>query len=184
MPKHLLFVLLFITQFLHSQTIFEKYQNNKDVTQISISPQMFNLISKFKISASDSNSKELIQMIQSLTLFRVMTTKEKNIATDMETWMQNEFQKKTLEPLLSIKENNVEVEFGAIYADNQLTLNRLVMYVRGLQNYIDDTNNIRYAAEPKLDFILFEIKGKIDLNQIANLSNLLEIPGGEFLDSF
>ncbi len=86
--------------------------------------------------------------------------------------------------MLSIKENNVEVEFGAIYADNELTLNRLVMYVRGLQNYIDDTNNIRYAAEPKLDFILFEIKGKIDLNQIANLSNLLEIPGGEFLDSF
>ena len=55
------------------------------------------------------------------------------------------------------------------------------MYVKGLQGYIDQREDIQLQTATSLDFILLEIKGKIDLNQVGTLTKLIDIPGGEYL---
>ena len=48
MKKHFLLALLLVLPgVLSGQSIFEKYQNNKEVTAISISPKMFQLFIRF-----------------------------------------------------------------------------------------------------------------------------------------
>ena len=64
-----------------------------------------------------------------------------------------------------------------------ILVDRLVMYVKGLQDYIDEREDIQLRTQTSLDFILLEIKGKIDLNQVGTLTKLIDIPGGEYLDA-
>jgi hypothetical protein len=75
----------------------------------------------------------------------------------------------------------VNVRFGAVYGAEESTVDRLVMYVKGLQGYIDQREDIQLETATSLDFILLEIKGKIDLNQVGTLTKLIDIPGGEYL---
>ena len=57
------------------------------------------------------------------------------------------------------------------------------MYVKGLQDFIDQREDIQLQTDTSLDFILLEIKGKIDLNQVGTLTKLIDIPGGEYLNA-
>ena len=150
-------------------------------TNLNVSPQMFQLLSKFKISTDDPESQAFIEMIQSLKRFRVMSTKETEIATAMENWFQNELNTSPLESVLNITEKRVNVRFGAVYGTKESTVDRLVMYVKGLQDYIDQREDIQLETQTRLDFILLEISGNIDLNQVGTLTKLIDIPGGEYL---
>ena len=56
------------------------------------------------------------------------------------------------------------------------------MYVQGLQDYMDNEASIQLNTETRFDFVLLEIAGKIDLNQVALITQLVEIPGGRYLE--
>jgi hypothetical protein len=118
-----------------------------------------------------------------LKRFRVMSTKETEVATAMENWFQNELNTSSLESVLNITEKGVNVHFGAVYGTKESTVDRLVMYVKGLQGYIDQREDIQLESQTRLDFVLLEIKGNIDLNQVGTLTKLIDIPGGEYLDA-
>ena len=181
--KNTLLILCFIVSAACSaQNVFEQYGGNAKVTNLNVSPQMFQLLSKFKISTEDPESQAFIEMIQNLKRFRVMSTKETTIATAMENWFQEELNESSLESVLNITEKGVNVRFGAVYGAEESTVDRLVMYVKGLQEYIDERENIQLQTDTSLDFILLEIKGKIDLNQVGTLAKLIDIPGGEYLN--
>ena len=183
--KNTLLILLFmvIATTASAQTVFEQYGGNPAVTNLNVSPQMFQLLSKFKITTNDPESQSLIEMIQSLKRFRVMSTKDEQIADAMEDWFQKELNTSSLESVLNITEKKVNVRFGAVYGSKDSTVNRLVMYVKGLQGYIDQREDIQLQTATALDFILLEIKGDIDLNQVGALTKLIDIPGGEYLDA-
>ena len=57
------------------------------------------------------------------------------------------------------------------------------MYVQGLQDYMDNEASIQLNTETRFDFVLLEIGGNIDLNQVALISQLVEIPGGQYLEA-
>ena len=183
MKKALSFFLILLLTQLSAQNVFEQYGGSPAVTNLNVSPQMFQLLSKFKISTDDPESQAFIEMIQSLKRFRVMSTKEASVATAMEDWFQNELNESSLESVLNITEKGVNVSFGAVYGTKESTVDRLVMYVKGLQGYIDQREDIQLETQTRLDFVLLEIKGNIDLNQVGTLTKLIDIPGGEYLDA-
>ena len=183
MKNTLLILCLIISTACSAQNIFEQYAGNSAVTNLNVSPQMFQLLSKFKITTDDPESQAFIEMIQNLKRFRVMSTKETSIATAMENWFQGELNESALESVLNITEKGVNVRFGVVYGEEESSVDRLVMYVKGLQEYIDQQENIQLQTTTSLDFILLEIKGKIDLNQVGTLTKLIDIPGGEYLNA-
>ena len=69
---------------------------------------MFQLLSKFKVNASDPDSQAFIDMIQSLRRFRVMSTQNAEISTAMESWLTNEIQQTPLTSVLNIIEKGSE----------------------------------------------------------------------------
>ena len=183
MKNFSLYFLLFTALNLTAQDVFKSYAGNASVSQINISPQMFNMLSKFKVNVTDPDSQEFIKMIQGLRRFRVMTTQDLSIAQDMESWVSQEFENTELESILQLTEKGIGVHFGGVYGDGEAIVKRLVMYVSGLQDFIDQQDNIDLNTKTRLDHILLEIKGDIDLNQVGALTQLIDIPGGEYLDS-
>ena len=101
----------------------------------------------------------------------------------MEDWLINEYTNTPLESILNLTEKGIRVQFGAVYGDNGNEVKRLVMYVKGLQDFVDAQDRISLETQTPLDFILLEIKGDIDLNQVAALTKLIDIPGGQYLDA-
>lgn len=182
--KKLVLVLSFFGFFMaNAQSVFDEYGGNPSVSNLNISPQMFQLMSKFKISTNDPDSQALIEMIQNLKRFRVMSTKDVLIANEMESWMQRELTNSALESILNMTEKGVNVQFAAVYGDDEASVKRLVMYVKGLQDFIDTNDDIQLDTTTDLDFILLEIVGAIDLAQVSSLTKLIDVPGGEYLDA-
>ena len=181
--KHLFCICFLLASNLHAQDVFNRYATDADVTHLNVSPQMFQLLSKFKVSTSDPESQAFITMIQSLRHFRVMSTKNAVISSAMEEWLKKEIDQTPLESVLNITENGVKVQFAAVYVEGEATVNRLLMYVQGLQDYMDNEASIQLNTETRFDFVLLEIGGNIDLNQVALISQLVEIPGGQYLEA-
>ena len=181
--KHLFCICFLLASNLHAQDVFNRYATDADVTHLNVSPQMFQLLSKFKVTTSDPESQAFITMIQSLRHFRVMSTKNAEISSAMEEWLKKEIDQTPLESVLNITENGVKVQFAAVYGEDEATVNRLLMYVQGLQDYMDNEASIQLNTETRFDFVLLEIGGNIDLNQVALISQLVEIPGGQYLEA-
>ena len=181
--KHLFYICFLLASNLHAQDVFNRYATDADVTHLNVSPQMFQLLSKFKVSTSDPESQAFITMIQSLRHFRVMSTKNAVISSAMEEWLKKEIDQTPLESVLNITEKGVKVQFAAVYGEGEATVNRLLMYVQGLQDYMDNEASIQLNTETRFDFVLLEIGGNIDLNQVALISQLVEIPGGQYLEA-
>jgi len=156
--KYLILVLFLMGGIsLNAQTVFEDYGGNPAVTHLNISPQMFQMLSK--------------------------STQEVQIAQVMETWMQKELQRTELTSILNMTEQGVNVQFAAVYGEGEAEVQRLVMFVKGLQEFIDKQDNINLDTNTKFDYVLLEIKGDIDLNQVGALTKLIAVPGGEYLES-
>ena len=180
--KHLFCICFLLASNLHAQDVFKRYATHSEVTHLNVSPQMFQLLSKFKVSTSDPKSQAFIIMIQSLRHFRVMSTKNAQISLAMEEWLKKEIDQTALESVLNLTEKGVKVQFAAVYGEDEATVNRLLMYVQGLQDYMDNEASIQLNTETRFDFVLLEIAGKIDLNQVALITQLVEIPGGRYLE--
>ena len=181
--KYLFYICFLLASNLHAQDVFNRYATDADVTHLNVSPQMFQLLSKFKVTTSDPESQAFITMIQSLRHFRVMSTKNAEISSAMEEWLKKEIDQTPLESVLNITENGVKVQFAAVYGEGEATVNRLLMYVQGLQDYMDNEASIQLNTETRFDFVLLEIGGNIDLNQVALISQFVEIPGGQYLEA-
>ena len=57
------------------------------------------------------------------------------------------------------------------------------MFVKGLKEFLDKQGNITLDTTTRFDYVLLEIKGDIDLNQVSALTNLIDVPGGAYLDA-
>ena len=75
MKKFIIITLFFVLPVsLLGQSIFDKYQNNKEVKVVSISPKMFQLLGSMSLSSGDMESKALIEIIQGIRSFRALIT--------------------------------------------------------------------------------------------------------------
>ena len=66
-----------------SQSVFDKYENEKSVSAMVISKSMFSLLAKFEVVAEDKETKDFIDIAKSITSLKVFTTTDKQVAADM-----------------------------------------------------------------------------------------------------
>ncbi|MDB4015156.1 DUF4252 domain-containing protein [Flavobacteriaceae bacterium] len=178
MKKHsLILVLLISLNILTAQNIFEQYQKDPAASYLSVSPKMFEMLGKLSLNTDDPQMNGFIDMVKSMDSFKVLSTKSGIIAQDMESWIANQIEQTELETIMNLSEKDVDVQFCVVYGSDYSKVDRLVMYVKGAQKFANkeglDISNI--------NFILLSVEGDIDLNQVATLTEVIDIPGGEFL---
>ena len=82
------FLFLLIAPMLMAQSIFDTYQTNDQVTYVSISPQMFSMLSKLNINVEDPEAQEFIELVTQIKTFKLLRTDDPSISTTFSDWTQ------------------------------------------------------------------------------------------------
>ena len=159
--------------------IFDKYNDNPDVTFVSIKPKMFQMIAKMGIDVDDPEAKAYMDMVKSITSFKTIVTDNKSIAADISKWVKG--RASSLEELMEVKDEGTEVKFYVKEGRDSDHVKELLIFVNGIDKVMDDKIEIN-GKERKIETVVVSLTGDIDLNEISKLTNQMNIPGGEKLD--
>ena len=171
-----LFLLIFpiITS---GQSIFEKFQNNKNVTSISITPKMFQMLGSMAISSNDPESLYLKEIIKEIKSLNALITSSYDIITQMTKWVESTSKKEDVDKIFSISEEKIEMN---IYAkDGQETggLKTILIFSKGFSiKQINSENN-----GEKIEAFLLLVEGNISIENISKLIGKMNLPGSDQL---
>ena len=178
MNKHFLLSLLFIFPVVVlGQSIFEKYQNSREVISISINPKMFQLLGAMSLSSSDPEDRALIDMIKGINSFRALITDKELISNEINLWVKQEAIDKNLNLIVSLKELNTELSVYVNEDDSMEKLKSLLMFSRGVLNSVPEAK----IRGKKIEAVVLLIEGDIEIDKIAKLISKMDLPGGKQL---
>jgi hypothetical protein len=169
--------MLFIFPFLISgQSIFEQFQNNKNVTSISITPKMFQMLGSMAIS-SDSESKVLKEIINGINSFKALITGSSDIIPHITKWVETISNKEDLEQIIAITEKNIEMNIYTKYGQEDGGLKTILIFSKEVSDKQND--DIKYSK--KVEAFLLLVEGKISIENISKLISKLNLPGSNQL---
>ena len=131
------------------KSLFEKYESEDDVTIISISKAMFNMMSGSSINTGNVDLKNIAPKIESLL---IITSDKSAMKEKMALEFKSVIEKdKNYEQLMRIREGKSNVIFNA--KKNGNIINELIMFV-------DDEN----------EFVAIQILGNFTLDEIQQIT--------------
>jgi hypothetical protein len=148
----LLFVGALSAQSLISSS-FSDYEENENYTRVSISKKMFSIMAN--LNPEDADEKELIQTVSNLDGLKIIVAD----SSDNPAALFKDSMKRVpsrFEELMTVNEQNEKIIF--MIDESNGVVNELIMIL---------TANDQ--------FVLLDLYGKIDLNQIAKLSRKMNI---------
>jgi hypothetical protein len=178
MKNHFLLALLLVLPgVLSGQSIFEKYQNNKEVTAISISPKMFQLLGSMSLSSSDPEADALIEMIKGMSSFRALITGKQLISDEIDLWVKEEASEKGLDLMVSMQESDTDINIYVKEGESEGELESLLMFSKGVSNAVPEAQ----LSGNNIEAVVLLIEGKIEMSKIAKLISKMNLPGGDQL---
>jgi len=159
--------------------VFEKYNDNSDVTYVSIKPKMFQMIAKMGINVEDEEAKAYMDMVKSITSFKTMITDNKEIAADLGNWVKS--RSSSLEELMEVKDDGTNVNFYVKEGKDADHVKELLIFVNGVDKYMDESIEVGGESR-RIETVVVSLTGDIDLNEISKLTDKMNIPGGQHLE--
>lgn len=163
-----------------AQDIFAKYSENTDVTYVSIKPKMFQMLAKMDINTDDPESQEYLNMVNSITSFKVISTGNKAISADVSSWVKS--RKNSLEELMVVKDDGMNMTFYVKEGRDADHVSEFLMFVDGLGAITKDMDVNMNGKKREFETVVVSLTGDIDLNQISKLTQKMGIQGGEHLE--
>ena len=163
-----------------AQDIFSKYSDNADVTYVNIKPKMFQMLAKMDIDTEDSETKEYMEMVNSITSLKTIMTEKGNISSDITAWVNSK--SRGLEELMEVKDDGTVIKFFIKEGKDEDHVEELLIFVNGLSSQMEGSDLEINGKDRKFETIVVSLTGDIDLNQISKLTKQMNIPGGEHLD--
>ena len=85
MKKLTILIVLFMAPLLVSaQDAFDSFEDEKDVTSVVVTKNMFKLLSKMDLDSTDPEAKEYLAMVDNLDNIKVFTTENPAVASKMD----------------------------------------------------------------------------------------------------
>lgn len=176
MKKQITIILLaLLPTFIYSQDIFEKYEDNSDVTFVAMQPKMFQMLAKISVDTDDPEAQEFFDMVKSITSFKVITTANASISSDINGWVSKRLKGATYEELMRVREGDSNVKFYVKEGKDDDHVKELLMFVTGMEG-----QNIKIDGK-KMETVLLSLTGDIDLRKIGKLTDKMDLPGGKQL---
>ena len=178
MKKFIIITLFFVLPVsLLGQSIFDKYQNDKEVKVVSISPKMFQLLGSMSLSSGDMESKALMEIIQGIRSFRALITGSELISEEIDMWVKKEVSDRGLVPEVMVKESEIELSIYVKEDDAEGMLKSLLMFSNGFSSAIPN-------AQPQvkdIKAVILLIEGNFEMDKIGKLISKMNLPGGDQL---
>ncbi len=162
-------VIALVSQSLFSQGVFDKFEDQQDVTSMIVTKSMFKLMSKIDLSSSDPKAKEYLNMVENLENIKIFTTDNPTTASEMKKTVDTYLKSSTsLSELMRVNDDGKNIKFYVKEGKNDNFVTELFMF-------LEDANSRDSKA------VVMSITGNIDLRQISQLTADLNVPGSEQL---
>lgn len=162
--KKTILLLLFATTpiVLTAQSLFDSLEDINGVDMVVVTKDAFELISKFKnIKIEDNEGMKVFDMIQDLKEFKMFSTNDAKVATEMGELVNASIKKQNLTELMRIKEDASRVKIYVKITKNKEYVSEVLMFIKGLSK---KTNKVSEA-------IIVSLIGSIDINKISELAD-------------
>ncbi len=170
MKKLIILISLLVTPILLSaQSVFDKFEDENEVTSVVVTSEMFKLLSKMDLSSDDPEAQEYLDLINNLNEIKIFTTENTEVAKSMDNVVSNYLGNSDLKELMRVKDKGQNIKFFVKNGSDENHVSELLMYLTGT----DD--------EGKPQAVIMSITGNIDLKKISKLTKDLNVPGSENL---
>ena len=165
----LLFAIITIPLATFAQGSFDSFENEKDVTSVVVTKNMFKLLSKMDLNSNDPEVEDYLKMVDNLETIKIFTTDNPEVGARMSAQV-NEYvsSNNELSELMRVKDDGKNIRFYSKQGTTDTLVSELLMHLNGL-------------VEGKAMTVVMSITGTIDLKQIGKLTQELKVPGSEQL---
>lgn len=168
MKKLAILVAFMITPMLVSAQ-FDSYEDEKEVTSVVVTKNMFKLLAQIEIETDDPEVKDYMEMVNSLDNIKVFITEDKDVGARMKADVQKYVSSSSgLDELMRVKDDGKNVKFYSKQGSDESHVSELLMFLDG-------------EMDGKEGTVVMSITGNIDLKQISKLTKELNVPGSDEL---
>ncbi len=165
----ILIALIIAPMFASAQNAFDSFEDEKDVTSVVVTKNMFKLLSKMDLDSNDPEAKEYLTMVDNLENIKIFTTENPEVAKRMDASVTKYVaNSKGLGELMRVKDEGKSIKFYSKEGKNENFVSELLMHLIG-------------EVDGKKMTVIMSITGNIDLKQISKLTEELKVPGSEEL---
>lgn len=160
---------LLIAPFLaQSQNAFDSFENEKDVTSVVVTKNMFKLLSKMDLNSTDPEAQEYLNLVNNLDNIKIYTTDSKSVATKMDAAVTKYVGDSAgkLGELMRVKDDGQNIKFYSKDGKNDNFVSELLMLFSG-------------NVDGKEMTVIMSMTGNIDLKKISQLTKDLNVPGSD-----
>jgi len=170
MKKTAILIAIFLAPMLASaQNAFDSFENDKDVSSVVVTKNMFKLLSKIDMQSDDPEVQEYKALVENLDNIKVYTTENPAVASKMNAAVASYVSKsKGLDELMRVNDDGNNIKFYSKEGSNENFVSELLMHLQG-------------DVEGKNMTVIMSITGNIDLKQISKLTKDLNVPGSDAL---
>ena len=164
-----------------AQSIFDKYEDMKEVTSIVVTQKAFRMLATIDLDVDDPEAKEFMEMVKKITGLKVFTTGDEKISADMKSTVDKYLKSSALEELMRIKDGGQTVKFYVKEGKDENHVKELLMFVSGLKEITEGQDIEINGKKREIETVLLTLTGDIDLRQVSKITNQMDIPGGDQL---
>ena len=167
--KKLLILLLVITAPYIGYAQFDSYEDEKDVTSVVVTKNMFKLLAEIDLESNDPEVKDYLELVNNLDNIKIFITNNPAVAKRMSADVQKYIgSAKGLNELMRVKDEGKNIKFYSKEGKSESFVSELLMFMDGNIDGKDGT-------------MIMSITGNIDMKKISKLTKDLKVPGSEEL---
>jgi hypothetical protein len=145
-------------------TMFDKFEDMNGVSSVIVNKEAFKMLAKFK--GGGAEGQEYLELVQNLNSFKVFTTEDSKIATQMATVFNQYLQSAKLTELMRVNDEGTNVKIYVRQGKDADHVSELLMFVNGVGKYTQNS-----GSPVQAETVILSLTGDIDLNKISKLTD-------------
>ncbi|WP_369993981.1 DUF4252 domain-containing protein [Winogradskyella sp.] len=174
--------LLLVPVLSFGQGVFDKFEDNGEVTSFVITQKMFRMLASIDIDMDDPEDQQFMEMIKKITGLKVFTTGDDKVSEDMKSTVASYLKSSQLEELMRFKDGDQTIKFYVREGKDENHVKELLMFMTGFKEIMEGQNIEINGEKREFETLILSLTGDIDLRQISKITSKMDIPGGEQLE--
>lgn len=160
-------ILILVSNLFFAQSVFDKYQEQEEVTSTIVNKKMFQMMGNVKVDANDKETQQYLDLMKKLDSLKVFTTTSTKVSAEMKLSAEKYIKTAGLEELMRINDGGKNIRILVKSGETESQVKELLMFIEG--------------ANPENETVLMSLLGDFSLNEISILTDKMKIPGGDDL---
>ena len=160
----LLFAFISIPLTTFAQGSFDSFENEKDVTSVVVTKNMFKLLSKMDLNSKDPEVKDYLKMVDNLETIKIFTTDNPDVAARMSAKVTSYVASNDeLSELMRVKDEDTRMKIYVKATKNKAYVSEVLMFVNGAGK----------KSNKNVESVIISLTGRIDIQKISEITDTL-----------